>query len=121
VIDDGAVADAMASFARPATSGPIRLVLGRHEVKVAPRVYAPAITLAADGARLKPVLDIEALVKALKPVSSTVPGRPVSARIVVDHGRPRVIPSRRASSSTAPTCSASSWPPWCARPVTAGS
>ena len=66
VIDDGAVADAMASFARPATSGPIRLVLGRHEVKVAPRVYAPAITLAADGARLKPVLDIEALVKALQ-------------------------------------------------------
>ena len=95
VIDDGAVVAAMASFARPATSGPIRLVLGRHEVKVAPRVYAPAIALAADGARLKPVLDIGALVTALKPVSSTVPGRPVSARIVVDHGRSRVIPSKK--------------------------
>ena len=41
------------------------------------------------------MLDIEALVKALKPVSGTVPGRPVSARIVVDHGRPRVIPSKK--------------------------
>ncbi len=95
VIDDGAVAHAMASFARPTTSGPIRLVLGRHEVKVAPRVYTPAITMAPNGARLKPMLDIEALVKALKPVSSTVPGRPVRARIVVDRGRPRVIPSRK--------------------------
>jgi vancomycin resistance protein YoaR len=95
VIDDGAVAHAMASFARPATSGPIRLVLGRHEVKVASRVYSPAITMAPDGARLKPMLDVEALVKALKPVSSTVPGRPVRARIVVDGGRPRVIPSKK--------------------------
>ena len=95
VIDDGAVAHAMASFARPTTSGPIRLVLGRHEVKVAPRVYTPAITMAPNGARLKPMLDIEALVKALKPVSSTVPGRPVRARIVVDEVGARVIPSRK--------------------------
>ena len=95
VIDDGAVARAMATFARPATRGPIRLVLGRHEVEVAPRVYTPAITMVPDGARLKPMLDIEALVQALKPVSRTVPGHPVRARIVVDGGRPRVIPSKK--------------------------
>ena len=95
MIDDGAVAHAMTSFARPATSGPLRLVLGRHEVEVTPRLYTPAITMAPDGARLTPMLDIEALVKALKPVSSTMPGRPARARIVVDGGRPRIIPSKR--------------------------
>ncbi len=58
-------------------------------------LYTPAITMAPDGARLKPKLDIDALVKALKPVSSTLPGRPVSARIVVDSGRARVIPSKK--------------------------
>ena len=95
VVDDAAVDTAMTSFARPATSGPIRLVLARHEVKVSPRVYTRAITMTPDGSRLKPMLDIDALVKALQPIASTVPGRPVPARIVVEGRRPRIIPSKR--------------------------
>ena len=93
-ISDVAVDEAMTSFARPATAAPIRLVLARHEVKVPPRLYAPAISLTPDGGRLAPTLDIDALVAALRPVSATVPGRPVPARIVVSRGRARVVPSR---------------------------
>jgi vancomycin resistance protein YoaR len=95
VIDDDAVAQAMSSFARPATSGPLRLVLGGQEVTVSPRTYTTAITMTPDGARLKPMLDLPALVQALAPVARTMPGRPVSARIVVDHGKPRIVPSKK--------------------------
>ena len=95
VIDDGAVAEAMSSFARPATSAPLRLVLGGHEVTASPRTYTTAITMAPDGGRLKPKLDLQALVTALAPVARTMPGRPVSARIVVDHGKPRIVPSKK--------------------------
>ncbi len=95
VIDDAAVDTAMSTFARPATSGPVRLVLAQHEVKVPPRVYTKAITMTPDGSRLKPSLDIDALVTVLKPIASTVPGRPVPARIVVEGGRPRIIASKK--------------------------
>ncbi len=95
VIDDAAVDAAMTSFARPATSGPVRLVLAKHEVKVPPRVYTRAISLIPDGSRLEPTLDIDTLVTALRPIASTVPGRPVPARIVVEKGRPRIIRSKK--------------------------
>lgn len=93
-ISDAAVDEAMATFARPATARPIRLVLAKHGVTISPRLYAPAISMTPDGSRLAPTLDIDALVAALKPVSATVPGRPVPARIVVSGGRAHVVPSK---------------------------
>lgn len=93
-ITQAAVRRALVSFARPAASGPVVLVLDGHEVKATPRRFTRGITMKADGTELAPSLDVDALLSALEPVMTTVMGTPQPARIVIADGRPRVLPSK---------------------------
>ncbi|RLV50822.1 hypothetical protein D9V37_02370 [Nocardioides mangrovicus] len=89
-----AVARAMSSFATPATSGPVQLVLGRHAVTAPATLFTKALALRAQGRQLVPVLDVDTLLTALEPLMTTVAGAPQSASFTISGGRPRVVPSK---------------------------
>lgn len=89
-----AVQRALAGFARPASSGPVLLVLDGHEVKATPKRFTTAVTMEPDGGELVPHLDVAALLSALAPVMTTVAGTPQPARIVIADGRPTVLPAK---------------------------
>lgn len=93
-ITDSAVQSALTSFARPATSGPVLLVLDGHEVRATPERFTRAITLRPEGRALVPSLDVDDLLSALAPVMTTVAGTPQPARIEIVAGRPTVLPSK---------------------------
>lgn len=87
------VARAMAQFATPATSGPVRLTVGTRAVVLTPAQFAPSLSMTAQGASLVPQVDGEKL-RAV--VASQLPGVLVSPRDAtfrISGGRPVVVPS----------------------------
>lgn len=93
-ITDATVHRAMGSFVGRATSGPVDLVLDGHVVHVPVSRFTGALILKARGHELVPGLDLHKLQVALEPALTTVPVSPQPARIVIESGRPTVLPAR---------------------------
>ena len=93
-VDAAAVQQAMHDFARPAMSAPVVLVVGGQAVIASPDQYATALSMVPDGHRLRPVVDGDRLLRAIRPDMTTVGDRPRDARIRLVDGRPTVIPAR---------------------------
>jgi vancomycin resistance protein YoaR len=88
-----AVDEAVTSFAEPATSGPLTVVVGDHRVRLEPAEVTPALSTVAAGGRLRPVVDgavLAAAVTAKDPQAITAPR---DATVRVDGGRPVVVPA----------------------------
>jgi vancomycin resistance protein YoaR len=81
-------------FARPATSGPITAVVGTRSVKVPVAVFAPTLSVAAQGDRLEPVVDGALLRAALLRLDPHLEAAARDATIDVVSGRPVTTPSR---------------------------
>ena len=94
-ITAAAVQQALTTFAQPAMSGPIRLVVGPKTIVVAPSVYAPFLSMHPDATgALKPALDAAGLRQQLAPKVGGVLVEPKDAQIVLSpHGKPKIIPS----------------------------
>lgn len=96
VIDEAAVDEAMRTFATPAMSGPVTLVLEGEEVVVRPRLFGRALAMAPDGGELVPVVDAEKLSTLLARRSPALGTEPVDATFRIVSGKPRLVPARNA-------------------------
>lgn len=95
-IDEGAVDEAMRTFATPAMSGPVTLVLEGEEVVVRPRLFGRALSMAPEGDALVPVVDAKKLSALLARRSPTFGTEPVDATFRIVSGKPRLVPARNA-------------------------
>ncbi len=92
-VTDADVERAVAEFAEPAMSGPVRITAGEHTIDIEPEMIGAALTLAPDeSGTLQPNLDAEALAEAAADLLDDVgqPGR--EATIRVENGAPTIIP-----------------------------
>jgi vancomycin resistance protein YoaR len=89
-----AVDAALDSFARPAMSGPVTLVVGPATASLTPAQLAPVLSMApnADGG-LSPVVDRTKLASVMTEALGGVLPKPQDARIVVEDDVPKVLPS----------------------------
>lgn len=85
---------ALTSFANPAMSAPVSLVVAGRTAPLAPAQFAPALSMTADDqGNLVPSVDRGKLTGI---VTETVKGfltQPRDARIVLENGAPKVVPS----------------------------
>jgi len=89
-----AVSRAMARFANPAMSGAVVIRLAGEGVALQPADFAPALSMRPVGGELRPRLDAERLVAALRSKTRTIARAPKDATVRLVNGRPRVIPGR---------------------------
>ncbi|KQX65612.1 VanW family protein [Angustibacter sp. Root456] len=98
-LDEPAVAPgelrrAFEDFAKPATSGPLSVVVGERSVRVPVAVFAPTLSLAAKSGRLEAAVDGAALRKALLDLDPRLESAPRDATIDVENGRVVTTASR---------------------------
>ncbi len=79
-------------FARPATSGPLTVVVGDRTVVVPVSRLAPTLSVALDGGTPTPTVDGAALEKAVRALDPRVEREPVDADVVLRGGTPSVVP-----------------------------
>jgi vancomycin resistance protein YoaR len=92
-VDAADVESAMTSFATPALSGPLTVLVADRTVVLPPPAFAPALRLdAADGA-LVPAADGEALRAAVVAADPATETPPQDARIELQNGAPVVVPA----------------------------
>jgi len=85
---------ARASFATPAMSGPISLVVGNKTAPLLPAQYAPALSMAPDASgALKPTVDRAKLTEAVLAATKGFVVAPQDARFVLENDAPKIIPS----------------------------
>lgn len=95
-ITQGAVEQALRSFATPALSGPLTVLVGDQPDKavlLSPAQLAPALSLVADGDRLTPKVDETVLGGVLNEAAAAYLMPAQDARIVLEGDRPQVRPS----------------------------
>ena len=81
-------------LALPAMSGPVRLRAGKALVLLEPRQYAPALSVTPDGAgKLSLIIDAPKLLTAIRKDAPDLERAPVDASLVLDAGKPRVVPA----------------------------
>ncbi|MBK8468742.1 MAG: VanW family protein [Candidatus Phosphoribacter sp.] len=86
--------EAVRTFATPAMSGPITIVVGERSATLTPDQFSGAITMAADSAgAIAPVFDKEALTGAVVAATSGMITPAKDARIILEGGNPVVQPS----------------------------
>jgi vancomycin resistance protein YoaR len=86
---------ALTTFAQPAVSAPVTLLVGPRKVIVRPSDFTPFLTMKADaGGHLRPVIDATGLRQELAPKVGGVLVEPKDAQIVVANHKPKIIPSR---------------------------
>ncbi len=93
-VDKEAVSRAMDEFANPALSAPVVVRLDGEGVQLQPEDFAAALSMTPEDGRLRPRLDRDALMAALRPQLQRITDAPRDARIEVVGGRPRVVPAR---------------------------
>lgn len=93
-VSDDAAQRALASFAEPAMSAPVTLVVGGQQVVAKPRLFAQGLSMVPEDGELVPRVDGELMLEALAPAMRTVGREPEDARIVVRKGKPRVVPAK---------------------------
>jgi vancomycin resistance protein YoaR len=87
---------ARTEFADKAMSGPVKVVIGKTQVPVAPAAYAPALAMKPSGSgRLEPDVDEAKLAAAVLRAAEAagVETKARDARIVLSGGTPTVLPS----------------------------
>lgn len=88
------VSRAMDDFANPAVSGPVTVLLGHHALRLRPEDFTAALSVHAEGGRLRPQVDEQTLLQLVRPRMEAVRREPRDARVVTVHGRPRIVPAR---------------------------
>lgn len=91
-IDAGDVQEALDSFANPAVSAPVTLLLDTSQIRLTPRDYGSALKLRPRDGELVPGLDRKVLTGLID--SRTSSGDPVDATVRIVNGKPKVIPSK---------------------------
>ncbi|MBK7273762.1 MAG: VanW family protein [Actinomycetales bacterium] len=85
---------AVTSFAAPAMSGPVTIVVGDKTAVVTPEQYAEALSMVPDeSGTLNPVVDKEALRGVVASATSAVVVAPKDATIVLEGDKPVIRPS----------------------------
>jgi vancomycin resistance protein YoaR len=93
-VDQAAVDEAMASFATPATAGPLTIVVDGRSVLLEPAVVTPALAMESVGGRLEPRVNGEVLVAAVVARDPAVITPPMNATVRLEGGAPVVVPAR---------------------------
>jgi vancomycin resistance protein YoaR len=89
-----AVQAAVDGFAGPATAGPLVVRVGDVTADLAPAQVTPALSMVAEDGGLVPRVDGEALLGALTSAAPEVVVEPRDADVVLDGGRPVVVPGQ---------------------------
>ncbi|HEX6233629.1 MAG TPA: VanW family protein [Jiangellaceae bacterium] len=92
-VTDADVERAVAEFAEPAMSGPVRITADEHTIDIEPEMISAALTMTPDDSgTLQPALDPDTLADAASDVLDEVgqPGREATIRI--ENGAPTIIP-----------------------------
>ncbi|MDF9716418.1 VanW family protein [Nocardioides sp. ChNu-99] len=92
-VDAADVEAARAAFADPAVSAPVTLTFGDTPVELDPAEFSPALRMEARDGGLVGVVDGAVLKDAVDDRVGD-PGRPVDASIVLQDGRPTVVPAQ---------------------------
>ena len=93
-VSDQEVRQALEEFGRPAMSGPVTLVLGGRTIVAPPRLFGKALSMETDDGALRPSVDGEVMLEALRPVMRTIGREPEDARFEVRNGTPRIVPAK---------------------------
>jgi vancomycin resistance protein YoaR len=96
--DLGDVARAISTYAKPATSGPIRLQLPNRTVELSVPQFAPALSLQLEGDALVPTFDVRRLADNIADLRTRIGVEPRNARWVLRDGHPAIVPSRSGRS-----------------------
>ena len=88
------VARALDAFGRPAVSGPVRLTVTTLTFPVAPRTFAPFLSMKADQGRLVPAVNGAGLKQALSRPLAGVERPAVDAKFSLTGGSPSVVASQ---------------------------
>ncbi len=92
-VPQSAIDDAVRTFATPAMSAPVSIVVGDRTAALAPAAYGATITFPAEGGKLVPTIDDEAVRTAVLQATASFTTAPKDARITLDGGSPTVVPS----------------------------
>lgn len=92
-VDSDAVAEAMSSFAVPATSGPLTVRAGDRSVRLEPSAVTPALSMVAVDGRLEPRVDGEVLAAAVLGADGDLVTPAQDASIRIEDGAPVVVPA----------------------------
>ena len=93
-IDDADIAEARDTFANPAVSGPVTLTFDKATIKLFPKDYTPALSLAPVDGKLAPQLDTAKLAEVVSANVVADGGAPVDATVALVGGAPKVIPAK---------------------------
>ncbi len=93
-IDDADIAEARNTFANPVVSGPVTLTFDKETVKLFPKDYTPALSLAPVDGKLAPQLDAAKLAEVVSANVVADGGAPVDATVALVGGAPKVIPAK---------------------------
>lgn len=92
-VDSDAVAEAMSSFAVPATAGPLTVRAGDRSVRLEPSAVTPALSMVPVDGRLEPRVDGEVLAAAVLGADGDLVAPPQDASIRIEDGAPVVVPA----------------------------
>ena len=93
-IDEADVRSAVEEFANPAMSAPVTLAFGDSRVRLLPRDFVAALSLRPSNGELVPHIDQNKLLRLVDDQVASDGGAPVDATVVLDGGRPRVVPAK---------------------------
>jgi vancomycin resistance protein YoaR len=93
-VDEAGLQQALTEIAQPAVSAPVTIAVGQKKVALPVSAYAPALKIEPVDGTMTAVIDPEKLSGALAAETSGVGRKAVDARIVVDSGKPRIVPSK---------------------------
>lgn len=93
-IDDADIAEARQTFANPAVSGSVTLSFDKATIKLFPKDFTPALSLAPVDGKLVPQLDAAKLAEVVSANVVADGGAPVDATVALVGGAPRVIPAK---------------------------
>ncbi|MEU4604284.1 VanW family protein [Kribbella sp. NPDC023972] len=91
--DKEAMAKAMAEFAEPAMSGPIRLTVGSKSVELQPRELAPALAVTVKDGAITPSLNAKLLEPLFQERFKALETLPKDATVQIVGAGPKVIPA----------------------------
>ena len=92
-IDESDVAEARETFANTAVSGSVTLSFDKTTIKLYPKDFTPALSLAPVEGELVPQLDAAKLAEVVS-ANVVADGAPVDATVALVGGRPKVIPAK---------------------------
>ncbi|UER55036.1 hypothetical protein HJG43_11350 [Kineosporiaceae bacterium SCSIO 59966] len=92
-VGSDAVAEAMSSFAVPATAGPLTVLAGDRSVRLEPSAVTPALSMVPVDGRLEPQVDGEVLAAAVLGADGDLVTPAQDASIRIEDGAPVVVPA----------------------------